>query len=425
MNAPTLALQDTVHSLPRTLTGDHGTAVRLVDATPPTPVLDLVVPVYNEAHVLRASISRLQAHLATFPYSWRITIVDNASTDDTWPVAADLAHESSDVRAVLLDRKGRGLALRYAWTVTDAMVGAYTDVDLSTGLDGLLPLVAPLITGHSDVAIGSRLARGARVDRGPKREFISRSYNVLLRTLARARFTDAQCGFKAVRSDAARRLLPLVENDNWFFDTELLLLAERSGLRIHEVPVDWVDDPDSRVDIVATAAEDLRGLARVGRRVLDGSFRLGDTDDEDDAGLGRQLVNFAGVGAATTLLHLGLFTAWTAGLGAQWANVLALAVATIVNTFANGWFSFGKRDGNGWMQAHVRAGGVFLVGLGATAGALAMLEITWPAAGTSVRVAVLAVANAVVTLGRFVAMRSWIFRSHRRTWSPASQEVAS
>ena len=162
-----------------------------------------------------------------------------------------------------LAQKGRGRALAAVWSASDAPVLAYMDVDLSTDLGGLLPLVAPLISGHSDVAIGSRLARGARVVRGPKREFISRCYNLILRTVLGVRFSDAQCGFKAVRRDAAQQLLPLVEDTGWFFDTELLVLAERAGLRIHEVPVDWVDDPDSRVDIVATAVADLKGVARV------------------------------------------------------------------------------------------------------------------------------------------------------------------
>src|SRR6185312_4344517 len=130
-------------------------------------------------------------------------------------------------------------------------------------LAALGPLVAPLLSGHSDLAIGSRLARGARVVRGPKREFISRCYNLILRSTLAAKFSDAQCGFKAIRADVARELLPHVEDTGWFFDTELLVLAERSGLRIHEVPVDWVDDPDSRVDIVATATADLKGIARM------------------------------------------------------------------------------------------------------------------------------------------------------------------
>jgi hypothetical protein len=146
------------------------------------------------------------------------------------------------------------------------------DVDLSTDLGALLPLVAPLISGHSEVAIGSRLRRSARVVRGPKREVISRAYNLLLRATLGARFSDAQCGFKALRADVAGVLLPLVEDTGWFFDTELLVLAERAGLRIHEVPVDWVDDPDSRVDLVATALADLRGVARLGLGLATGAL---------------------------------------------------------------------------------------------------------------------------------------------------------
>src|SRR3954470_17004812 len=222
----------------------------------PGPAVDVVVPVYDEEADLGPSIRRLHAYLSgRFPFSWRITIADNASKDSTPLVAAALAAELPGVRVVRLEEKGRGRALRTVWSASDAEVVAYMDVDLSTDLDALLPLVAPLISGHSDLAIGSRLARSARVVRGPKREIISRSYNRLLRLALRVRFSDAQCGFKAVRADRARALLPLVRDSGWFFDTELLVLAERTGLRIHEVPVDWVDDPDSRVDIVLTAMD--------------------------------------------------------------------------------------------------------------------------------------------------------------------------
>ena len=225
------------------------------------------MPVYNEADDLRPSIERLHGYLSEqFPLSWRVTIADNASTDRTWAIACDLACELKGVRAVHLDRKGRGRALREVWSASTAAVVAYMDVDLSTDLDALLPLVAPLVSGHSDVAIGTRLASGARVVRGPKREVISRTYNLLLKATMRSGFSDAQCGFKAVRADVARELLPMVEDQEWFFDTELLLLAEHNGLRIHEVPVDWVDDADSRVDVVGTAAADLRGIWRMARQ---------------------------------------------------------------------------------------------------------------------------------------------------------------
>jgi len=214
--------------------------------------------------VLADSVRRLAAYVRDyFPHSARITIAENGSADGTWELAQSLAGEISGVQAMHLEEAGRGGALKAAWAGSDAEVLAYMDVDLSTGLNALAPLVAPLLSGHSDLAIGTRLARGARVTRGVKREVISRGYNLLLRAALRASFSDAQCGFKAIRADRARKLLPLVTDTGWFFDTELLVLAQRARLRIHEVPVDWIDDPDTRVDILRTAVGDLRGIARV------------------------------------------------------------------------------------------------------------------------------------------------------------------
>jgi glycosyltransferase involved in cell wall biosynthesis len=240
-------------------------------AAPAGPLVEVVVPVHNEEHVLEASIRRLHGYLeASFPFSFRVTIADNASTDATWLLAKRLAERLGGVRAVHVPEKGRGRALRQVWGASDAAVVAYMDVDLSTGLEALLPLVAPLLSGHSDLAIGTRLANGAAVVRGPKRELVSRCYNLLLRATMRARFSDAQCGFKAGRTEVVRALLPAVEDEAWFFDTELLLAAQRGCLRIHEVPVDWVEDADSRVDVVRTALDDLRGMARVARQRLPG-----------------------------------------------------------------------------------------------------------------------------------------------------------
>ena len=228
------------------------------------PLIDIVVPVYNEQGSLEPSIRRLHRFLDDhLPFAWRIVIADNASTDATPTIAADLARELPNTELLRLAAKGRGRALRAAWSRSHADVRCYMDVDLSTDLRALLPLIAGVVSGHSDVAIGTRLAPGSRVVRGPKRELISRSYNRLLRLLLRARFSDAQCGFKAISARAASMLLPEVQDDAWFFDTELLMLAQRRGLRIHEVAVDWVDDPDSSVDIVPTALADLRGVVRL------------------------------------------------------------------------------------------------------------------------------------------------------------------
>lgn len=230
------------------------------------PVLDVVIPVYNEELSLEASVRTVHDYLVRhFAYPFRITVADNASVDGTLGKAQALAQQLPAVRVVHLERKGRGRALKQVWSESDAAVLAYMDVDLSTDLSALAPLVGALMSGHSDLAIGSRLAHGANVVRGPKRELISRSYNFILRGALGARFTDAQCGFKAIRADVAHELLPMVQDPTWFFDTELLVLAERAGLRIHEVPVDWYDDPDSRVDIISTAKDDLAGVWRMRR----------------------------------------------------------------------------------------------------------------------------------------------------------------
>ena len=229
--------------------------------------VEVVVPAHNEEEVLEASIRRLHSHLTReFPFSARITVADSASTDSTLEIAQRLAAELPGMRVIRLDEKGRGRALRAAWSSSRADVLAYMDVDLSTDLNALLPLVAPLLSAHSDLAVGSRLMHGARVERSLKREVISRAYNFLLRLALGSRVSDAQCGFKAGRREAIQALLPAVENEHWFFDSELLHLAEQGRLRIHEVPVDWTEDPDSRVHLVATAIEDLRGIARLWRR---------------------------------------------------------------------------------------------------------------------------------------------------------------
>lgn len=387
-----------------------------ITLTTPTSVvdLDLVIPVYNEQRDLAPCIERLVAHLATMPVTTRITIADNASTDGTWPLALALAARYPPVEAVHLPQKGRGRALRRTWAASDARVLAYMDVDLSTDLDALLPLVAPLLSGHSDVAIGTRLGRGSRVVRGPRREFISRSYNLLLRAALRVRFSDAQCGFKAIRADRAADLLPLVEDNEWFFDTELLTLAERAGMRIHEVPVDWIDDPDSRVDILATATADLRGIARLVRGFATGRLSVDHLTQrqplpEPDHSLLGNLVRFAFVGLASTVLFGLLFLLFRFALPAQAANILALLLATFANTAVNRRFTFGIRGRRGRWRHQFQGYVVLAIALAITSGSLAVLHAASPDAGTSTELVVLTLANLVATLVRFLLFRSWVF----------------
>jgi len=378
------------------------------------PVLDVVVPVYNEEADLADSVRRLHSYLRDhLPYSARITIADNASVDDTPRIAAEPASELPDVRMVRLEQKGRGRALKAVWSSSDAPVLAYMDVDLSTDLAALGPLVAPLVSGHSDLAIGTRLNRSSRVVRGPKREIISRCYNLILSSTLAARFSDAQCGFKAIRAEVARQLLPRVEDTAWFFDTELLVLAERAGLRIHEVPVDWVDDPDSRVDIVATAAADLKGVVR--RGFANGSISVADLAPQLGYPTARrsligQAVRFAVIGVACTLAYLLLFLLLHDPLGAQSANLMALLVTAIANTAADRRFTFGMRGRAGAARHQFQGLAVFLLALGITGGALDALHSLVADPSATVEVAVLIVANAAATALRFVLLRGWVFR---------------
>ena len=370
------------------------------------PLLDLVVPVYNEEDALEPSIRRLTEHLARMPWSWRVSIVDNASTDRTPEVAAALASELSGVQVLRLEEKGRGRALRAAWSASDADIVAYTDVDLSTDIAALEPLVAAVTEG-ADVAIGSRLAPGSHVTRGPKRELVSRSYNQIIQAVTRAGFSDAQCGFKAVRADVARRLLPEIENENWFFDTELLLLAEHHGLKIAEVPVDWVDDPTSTVHIRHTAMEDLRGLVRLTRRLF------GQREPVPPR-LQREVVSFAAVGALTTIVHVVLFLLWRRALGPLWANALALGVATPLNTALNRVATFDVHGRRRLVLDHAQAGVIFLAGLATTSLALVVFGALWPDSPALVGVLAVLGANATVTLARFLLLRAWVFNPARR-----------
>lgn len=230
--------------------------------------VEVMIPVHNEERQLADSVRRLSDHLGdVLRTTWRIVIVDNASTDGTWSIAEQLQGSMTGVSALRLDRKGRGLALKSSWLASEADVVSYMDVDLSTSLDHFVPLVEPLLEGTSELTIGSRHLSASQVKRQWSREVMSRTYNALIHLGFTVDFTDAQCGFKAITRHAARAILPDVRDESWFFDTELLLLAAYRGFRIQEVPVRWVEDLDSRVHLRKTVADDLRGLWRMRRQL--------------------------------------------------------------------------------------------------------------------------------------------------------------
>jgi glycosyltransferase involved in cell wall biosynthesis len=394
------------------------------------PLVDIAIPVYNEEGGLESSVRRLRTYLdQSFPFSASIVIVDNASTDSTWAIASRLSGEMVGVSALRLAQKGRGRAIRTAWTASRAEVVAYMDVDLSTDLDGLLPLVAPLLSGHSQVAIGSRIASGSRVLRGGKREFISRTYNFILHSTLRCRFSDAQCGFKAMRRDAVDALLSQIEDQAWFFDTELLIQAERNGLRIHEVSVDWIDDPDSRVRIVSTAREDLKGVWRLARQRPD--FSVASHPETIDLNAPKSAFNYHGemaryasVGLICTVAYVIAFLLLRDSIGIFFANIAAAAITATFNTIAHVAYTFRIRGAGQTRQAIAVGAFTLAVGIGVTTATLAVAYLIEPVSAAAQVVAIVAGMLAASCV-RFVMLREWAFRHHTKLTRRRAGQVSS
>ncbi|TCC59356.1 glycosyltransferase [Kribbella pittospori] len=391
---------------------------------PSGPSVEIVVPALNEENDLGPNIRRLREFLDTaFPFPAEVCIADSGSTDATYEIGALLAAELPGVRIVRLEQSGRGRALKQVWSESTADVLAYMDVDLSTNLNALLPLVAPLFAGHSDIAIGTRLSNGSRVVRRPNREFISRSYNLLLRATLSVHFSDAQCGFKAIRTDVARELLPLIQDTNWFFDTELLVLAEKAGLRIHEVPVDWIDDPDSRVAIAKTVGEDLRGIARLtrdlgrGRIALDpvrwayGRPRILDPR----TALAARVLRFCAIGVLSTAAYALLYLVLRQGMPAQVANLLALLITAVGNTALNRRITFGVTGAENRWRHQLRGLVTFGIGWSLTASSLWLLHTAVASPHQAVEVTVLTIANLAATVVRFSLFQAWVFNDEAPT----------
>jgi putative flippase GtrA len=388
--------------------------------------VDIAIPVFNEERALPGCIAVLHEFLTErMPFDWTITIVDNASTDGTLLVAKRLARQWSGVRVMFLEERGKGNAVRAAWSTSSADVVAYMDVDLSTGLDASIPLVAAVAAGHSDIAIGSRLAPGARAVRGVKRELVSRGYNALLRLTHGAQFRDAQCGFKAVRAEVVRPLLQRVEDNTWFFDTELLLLAEHNNLRVLEIPVDWVEDVDSRVDVTGTAATNMRGLIRMVRTKMSGAARIAGLPARPElhpvhpdavlSGQGesrlRNLVMFSAIGIAATVTTLVLYTVFRTWWPPLAANLVAMTLSLVLNTEANRRLTFRARAGAPLPLVHLQSLIVFALYCGFTSGALLVLGAVADHPSRLVELTVLLASSAIGTLGRFVLLNTWVFRS--------------
>ena len=248
----------------------------------PMHTVDVVIPVLNEARVLEKSVRTVLDYLRRgFPYQWKIVIVDNGSSDGTQDVAKKICERETEVQFLHLHQRGRGRALRHAWLQSKSDIVCYMDVDLSTELHHIPELIGAIAHEAYDIATGSRLMRQSRTKRSLKREVISRIYNVFVKTVLSTRFSDAQCGFKALSRKAVEAIIPEVEDQSWFFDTELLVLAEKQGYRIKDIPVAWVEDDDTRVKIFQTGWEDIKGVFRVRQQLASGRFAAAQVANAD------------------------------------------------------------------------------------------------------------------------------------------------
>ncbi|EME64708.1 glycosyltransferase [Amycolatopsis decaplanina] len=409
------------------MTAELTAAPRVAPASRTTATVEIVIPVLNEERALRGCITTLSAFLGDgFPFPWSITIADNGSTDRTWEIATELAERNPRISARRVPVRGRGAAIKATWGSSTADIVAYMDVDLSTGLESLLPLIAPLVSGHCEITIGTRLGRGSRIRRSLKREIVSRTYNAITRHVFGLRSTDTSAGFKAARREAVLGLLDAVEDDHWFFDTEMLMLAEHNGLRVHEVPLDWVEDVDSRVKVTQTAMGNLKGLVRVGRAIAAGKGRVDVPEipqlraTHPDAVLAEpraatlaKFLGFAVIGVISTVLYTLLYLPLRVPLTPAGANLVALVLVGVANTEANRRWTF-NRGGGHRLGLHTRAAILFATTYLLTTLAVTGLHLIAPGSGPVVELLVLIVAYGLMTLLRFVALDRWVFARHRK-----------
>lgn len=227
--------------------------------------VDIIVPVYNEETELENNINLLKdfCRKNLSNWKWQIIIADNASLDKTAEISKKITSLNPEIKYLYINQKGRGRAIKQAWSKSKADIVSYMDIDLSSQLKHFPPLINSLLQGY-DIAIGSRLLPKSIVKgRTLKREIISRCYNLLIKMLFFTKFSDAQCGFKAVTRRVADNLVSRLNDNEWFLDSELLIFGEKAGYKIYEEPVTWIDDPGSTVKVMKTASGDIKGLWRL------------------------------------------------------------------------------------------------------------------------------------------------------------------
>lgn len=236
--------------------------------------IDFCLPVYNEEKIMKGSVVRLLEFCQSqnWNFNWQIALLINGSRDQSLEIARQLAERHPD-RIVCFDypEAGRGRALKKYYLASQADILTYMDIDLAVSLDNIQPLIDPIICGQADMVIGSRLLPESRIKRSFIRELSSQSYNYLSRIILGHKFSDMQCGFKAVKTESFKKLSPFITDTQWFFDTEMIAFGHLFDYRIKEIPVDW---SENRWDERKSKVKMFRDSFKFFINLLDLKFRL-------------------------------------------------------------------------------------------------------------------------------------------------------
>lgn len=235
-------------------------------------LVNITIPVYNEEKILKENIQVLYTFLnQNLDYPWEVVIADNGSNDQTQKIAKNLVRKLDHLKYLRLKEKGRGRALRKAWQESKAEILSYMDADLAVDLFSF-PKLVQVIKQGADIAIGSRFIPNSQVQRSKLRKILSWSYNKLIRFFFKVEFKDGQCGFKAISKKVLENIIPQVKDNHWFFDTEMLVLAEKEGYKIKEIPVKWIEKRNkyrkSKVKIISTILGYLFSILKLKLRLL-------------------------------------------------------------------------------------------------------------------------------------------------------------
>lgn len=236
-------------------------------------LVEFCLPIYNEEKIIEKNVLKIVNFCKekNLPFNWRVIIVNNGSKDNSLAISQKLSADNKQIGYTTILEPGRGQALKKYWLTSNADVVAYMDADLAVSLNNIIDLINPFVNNEADLVIGSRMMPGATIKRSFIRELISQSCNILYRLIIGNNISDTQCGFKAIKTEVFKKIAPYIEDNKWFFDTEIISFTHHLGYKIKEVPVNWeenrYDERKSKVNLLKDSFIHLKNLLRLKKRL--------------------------------------------------------------------------------------------------------------------------------------------------------------